>query len=305
MKQKLFFFICGFLFTSGLFGQKIEYAELAFDSLSSIIFPENPLDIESASINNIPVSTMAAGVDQGVGDISYPTASKPALPYHISVSPSGAAMVEIPIEVPAGRGGIQPHLSLIYNNQDAGSGILGKGWSLSGIPTITRVGQTIHRDGKNKEVTLGWSDRFALNGNRLLKTSGNYDYGCNELVYELENPDFSKIVSFGNSSTHYGPLYFEQTTKDGTIIHYGNSTDSRTSALSNKIEYAWYINKVRDVNGNYMSYNYLYGLHRRNIVSNIMYTGNDIQGTSPYVSIQFFYTYKEDSRSFIGGGEYG
>jgi RHS repeat-associated protein len=55
-----------------------------------------------------------------------------------SASPNGAFSYTIPIEIPPGRRGMQPKLSLEYNSF-SGNGIAGMGWLLSGIPTIMRV----------------------------------------------------------------------------------------------------------------------------------------------------------------------
>jgi len=55
----------------------------------------------------------------------------------LSVDPSGAAVYEVPIFTPPGVGGIEPHLSLKYSSNGA-NGLLGVGWSLSGLSMITR-----------------------------------------------------------------------------------------------------------------------------------------------------------------------
>src|SRR5436190_13757287 len=76
-----------------------------------------------------------------------------------TVTHTGRAIYSIPIEVPPTRLGSTPKLSLDYAS-DAGGGILGKGWTLSGLSEITRAPATIAQDGFTKGVTLTSSDQY-------------------------------------------------------------------------------------------------------------------------------------------------
>ena len=60
----------------------------------------------------------------------------------------GSFSYNFPIEVLAGRQGVQPSLSLSYNSR-AGTQMLGKGWGLGGFPAIVKIahGRGIQFDG--------------------------------------------------------------------------------------------------------------------------------------------------------------
>ena len=50
---------------------------------------------------------------------------------------AAAPSYTIPITLAAGTAGVAPQLSLVYNSQ-GGNGLVGKGWTLSGLGIINR-----------------------------------------------------------------------------------------------------------------------------------------------------------------------
>jgi RHS repeat-associated protein len=90
-------------------------------------------------------------------------------------------------------------------------------------------------------------------------------------------------------------------TESGQTIEYGKTEDAR-QVLGGTV-LAWYINRVTDRDGNYMTYHY--GHEGTEIwLQQIIYTGNDNAGLQPYAVIDFNYlTGIECQRAFVAGHE--
>ena len=93
-----------------------------------------------------------------------------SVPGKFAVSSAGAASYSFPIAVPPGTAGMAPSLSLDYSNH-AGDGIVGFGWSLSGLPVIGRCPRTVVQDGVLGGINYDANDRFCLDGQRLMATA--------------------------------------------------------------------------------------------------------------------------------------
>jgi hypothetical protein len=181
-------------------------------------------------------------------------------PGQFAVSPMGAATYTIPIQVPPGIAGMEPKLALVYNSQ-SGNGMLGMGWSLSGLSAITRCPRTRAQDGVMGSVNFDINDRYCLDGQRLILVAGTYGLAGSEYRNEIDS--YSKITAFGTAGN--GVAYFEVKTKSGLTMEYGNTADSRIEAIKAPGSIAawpsttvqvWAQNKVTDVRGNYLTVTY-------------------------------------------------
>ncbi len=217
------------------------------------------------------------------------------------VTGSGAAKYSIALEVPPGTRGMSPTLQLTYR-PSKGNGLLGVGWSLSGVSRVHRCSQTIAQDGNVKGVDYTVTDRFCIDGQRLVAVNG--DYGNDQTEYKTEIASYAKIVSYGGAGT--GPASFKVWTKSGQIIEYGASDDSRILAQGKDEARVWAINKTSDTSSNYIQYSYFQDTaigHYR--LDRIDYTGNDTAGTTPSASVRMVYETRTDiSEGYLAGSKY-
>ena len=220
------------------------------------------------------------------------------IPGQFEVSDSGAANYTIPIDVPPGTAGMQPSLSLNYSSQDS-NGILGMGWSLTGLPSIQRCRQTIAQDGVSTAVTYTANDRFCLDGEKLIAIAG--PYGASGTEYRLEREGFSKIVSYGAAGS--GPAWFKAWTKAGQVMEFGNSADSRVEAQGKSEPRVWAANRIADTKGNYFTVTYTEDNANGDYYPARMdYTGNAAAGVAPYASVRFIYAARPDIMPLYQGG---
>lgn len=208
-----------------------------------------------------------------------------ATPGNFTVSDTGAASYTIALAVPPGTAGMEPKLALSYSSL-GGGGLMGTGWSLSGLTAISRCGRTITQDGINAGVQLANGDRFCLDGQRLIAISG--EYGADGTEYRTEIESYTKVVSHGGADGD--PQYFKAWTKSGQIVEYGNADDSRIEAQGKTVAVAWAANRITDTKGNYLTFSYTEdNANTQYTLDRIDYTGNDAAGAAPYNSVRFTY----------------
>ncbi|WP_298900882.1 RHS repeat-associated core domain-containing protein [uncultured Psychroserpens sp.] len=208
-----------------------------------------------------------------------------------SVSLTGAATYSVPINLPPGIKDIAPNIGISFSSQ-ATNGLAGWGWNVSGLSTITRIPASNHHDGLIDAVDFDSSDRFAIDGQRLLLKSGSY--GSSGSEYQTENYSNIKIKAYGTSpyGSSYGPSYFIVFYPDGTRAWYGNGGSSR-----GRLEWALY--KRQDPQGNYIEYNYSQSNNLLRI-NRIKYGSRT--GTTPPNDIYFYYkTRTRPELSYIKG----
>jgi RHS repeat-associated protein len=209
----------------------------------------------------------------------------------LSVSLTGGAIYNVPIKVPPGIAGVQPDLSLTYNSQ-AGNGLAGYGWNVSGISVITRIPSTKHHDNNIDPVDFDTSDRFVFEGQRLMLKSGTY--GANGAIYETEKYSNVKIISYGVSpyGSQYGPSYFKVQYPDGSYAYYGNAGNSRS-----RTDYA--IAYWQNPQG--LRISYTYSMSDNGLRINTIKYGSRTTAT-PINTVQFIFgTRKRTEHSYIGG----
>jgi RHS repeat-associated protein len=184
------------------------------------------------------------------------------------VDEAGNATYSVPIQVPPGTAGMAPKLALSYNSR-LPDGIMGPGWTIEGASQITRCRQTRESgdfantsipDGNAPPVNYTSTDRFCLDGVRLLLTSGTY--GADTSTYSPETDPTTRVTATVLAGT-VGPSAFKVQRKDGTTSTYGylnTSPDPKaliTASLNSQtVAVSWNLARVQDSTGNYMDYLY-------------------------------------------------
>jgi|GEM_PF-1505479 len=280
------------------------------------------LYLDPSIILPVVYASGGANTNQGAGGtVNPPNFSLPvgATGGTWMVGADGCSSYNIPVYLPPGTNGVMPSLSIQYSS-GMGRGILGKGWGIGGLSSIKRVGQDLYHDGQfnaSGSIALNTGsyggDIFELDGNRLFLNSAPTN---GPFTFVLEHENFSLIKYYPNSGNSTTSDYFTVQTPDGTIYEYGNTADSKLivkedygSSSAPNANYAWYLNKVYDLYGNYILYTYNKKTQATDgwnevFIQQIDYTGNiNDQNATPYNSIKFNYSDKrtDPQSNFVQG----
>jgi RHS repeat-associated protein len=168
------------------------------------------------------------------------------------VDESGNSTYSVDVLTAAGTAGVVPHISLNYSSS-GGDGVMGTGWSIGGLSAITRCRQTLAQDNNATAITLGASDRFCLDGQRLILKTGTY--GADGSTYRTEIDSYAVITAVGGSAGN--PAYFTVVRKDGSTSYYGNGNSSQLVLNGNGPVLTWAISRFQDSVGNPIRYSYM------------------------------------------------
>lgn len=242
------------------------------DSVKKALYPEPSIssmplkEAKSIKVEGKDNKVSLSFVNNHVPD-SYPvdvTKAVGEIPMSASSTPSGAMTYNVPIEVPPGRNGAQPQMAITYNSL-GGNGVMGMGWGISGLSSLTRIPRSKYYDNQVHGVNLSKADAFLLDGNRLIKLSET----STEIRYETEQ-GLIKATAFLNGTVI---KYFEISYPDGKKAVFGNTTNN-----VNRLSYP--ITSLTDLQGNTITYNYVFA-DNQYYISSISYT---------WCSIEFSYT---------------
>ncbi len=260
----------------------------------------NPETVQLESpINETDLDSSGAALSSAFTEIVGFTPGNPA------VEQGGASTYRIPIVVSPGSGGMQPKLALAYSSR-GGNGIMGVGWALEGLSSITRCPSTRAQDGwidgvDFQPVTSANRDRYCLDGQRLMAISGQD--GANDAEYRTEINSFTKVISYGQQGK--GPSYFKAWTKSGLILTFGNTADSKLTATgeSDGTILNWAVNRIEDTAGNFMRLTYSrVSASGEQYISLIEYTGNG--SILPSARVVFVFAARTDAQNgFVAGSK--
>lgn len=209
------------------------------------------------------------------------------------VGESGDAMYDVSIATATGTAGVTPTLNLMYSSQ-RGNGLMGMGWSLGGLSSIGRCRQTLAQDGQMMPVSWDASDRFCLDGQRLLVQNGAA-YGSTGSTYKTEIDSFALVTAHGGSAG--APSHFTVVRKDGSTSTYGASPDSRHTFSSGVL--TWGLSEIKDSVGNKMTFTYFNDQDGFRINQVGYAYGN---GSTPNATINYDYEGREDDLiSYVSG----
>jgi RHS repeat-associated protein/uncharacterized repeat protein (TIGR01451 family) len=175
---------------------------------------------------------------------------------------TGAASYSIPIEVPAGAGGLKPSVELSYSSatSDGTSGArdkwqaswVGKGWTLDPAGSVS-VNKSLVGDGWNHYSFVFGGRSFDAVRGQLLPPYTDYfnDRNPAHWSWHAADENFTKVRAEDLGNGSYRWLAWD---KGGT--RYSFTTPLTTHDSQQSYVYKWLLTEVTDVHGNRIVYDY-------------------------------------------------
>jgi len=176
----------------------------------------------------------------------------------------GDARLSYPIQLPAGRNGMQPQLGLSYSS-GGDNGWLGQGWDVpvSAIAIDMRWGVPRYDFDANPANPSYETETYLLDGEQLTPVAHRGPLQlrtAEKQFYARVEGDFNKIIRHGDRPTNY---WWEVVDKEGKRFFYGGEPANGLDAASVLADpgarpnvFRWMLREVRDPNGNTIRYHY-------------------------------------------------
>ncbi|NJM16761.1 MAG: hypothetical protein HC896_16560 [Bacteroidales bacterium] len=191
------------------------------------------------------------------------------------VSAHGSLVEEIALTVPPGRADMHPSLTVAYNSHNK-NGMLGVGWYLKGLSSITRSNDYV--------INFDNNDKFKLDGEALF-------YNATDARYHTKSEKYLRIKAFNLNSEG---SYWEVTDKGGIKYTYGATAQSHVNAVGKVQALFWALNKVEDPNGNYYEIQYNETGDGAFYPTKIIYTKHNSTPVTQHYMVVFDYVTRPD-----------
>lgn len=170
-------------------------------------------NLRSGYTNSYVPTSASINKNYAVGEIGYSS----------SLLPNGALTYTVPVDVYPGINSHQPNLSVSYNSL-AGNGVMGVGWNIGGLSSISRTGKSIYYDTKTEGLLMDKNDPFVLDGMRLIKLGE----GSDQIDYETERDHIKVKAYLSGTNVRYFKVWYP----NGTVGTYGDANNIYNSYLS-------------------------------------------------------------------------
>ena len=191
------------------------------------------------------------------------------VPGNLSISNQGAANYNIPIQLPKGKGGVTPGISLSYSSL-GGNQIAGLGWSLSASSAISRCQKNLEEHGEYSEILFNQTDALCYGGEKLRLVEGNNLE--NGAEYRLDKDGTTKILQINSGADSYFVMYLPS----GEQNTFGNTADSTLIDSVSSNPYTWKLSKKQNSFQQQINYTYNTLENQESLLSTVAYSDNTV-----------------------------